>query len=330
MAIGPLEPEILFSHFVQSFASQPLDLFFTLISYFGHPVLWMILASVYWWKGDEKKSMAVAGAVLFASALVGLAKPFAGRLRPSIEEFRVVAADIESNFSLPSGHATVSAGMLGYLWARLSKNLKAIGIAIVALVMLSRVYLGVHFIGDVILGAFLGFVIGKVMHYIEEHYKAIRFDRKKILEEVGLVIFTIAALIISLLFRSIGLASVLLGFFAGAMAFKLANLDTKKVSGQELIVKSGAGFAVFAGIIMAGDLTLLQPEAYFVAGLWLTAIYPAIYEKYVAKWENEMPQQAQASEAAASQLNARRETAIGAKPKKLARKKKSGRQKRKK
>jgi hypothetical protein len=152
--------------------------------------------------------------------------------------------------------------------------------------MISRIYLGAQYLGDVLAGALLGFAIGRLMHLVEDYYKEIRFDKKRLIEEVGLVTFVIAALVISLLFRSIGMASILLGLFAGAITFKLANFDTKKISGSIFIIKSIFGFAILGVILLLGENFSMGPEAYFLAGLWITLLYPLLYEAITKKQEN--------------------------------------------
>jgi len=275
----PLEFEIWFSTFVQGFSGASLDSFFLVLTWLGNPVIWIALAAFLYWKGDEKKSFFLAITILFASALVGILKPVLGRLRPNNEEFRVIVHEIDSIYGLPSGHATTIAGIFGYYLEKFKKNAKIIGLAIVLLVLLSRIYLGAHFLGDVALGGLFGFFIGRLVHALEKGYSKIKFNQKKLLEEIGLGTAIAFALIISLGLRQLELGMVFLGFFAGAFAFKLLNLDSARLSGQKLWAKQLYGFAGLGMIVLAGVVLNLLAEFLFLGGLWITLIYPVIYEK---------------------------------------------------
>ncbi len=107
-------------------------------------------------------------AVLGVSGLVGVgvvlvtAKVVVGRIRPP----SWIAVITEDGFSFPSGHATGSfavavlvSWMLGH-WVfrgRVARAMVwAIALAAAGLVGFSRVYLGVHYVSDVVAGAFLG------------------------------------------------------------------------------------------------------------------------------------------------------------------------------
>ena len=277
----PLPPEIAFSHFVQGFASAPLDGFFLVVTLFGHPIVWFALAAFLYWKGDEKKSFFVASTLLFVSAVVGLLKVFSDRMRPQAPEFRVIATDIESQLSFPSGHAATIAGMFGYFYEKINRSGHYIWLAVVVLVMLSRVYLGAHYIGDVIVGALFGFLIGRLVHYLEGKYSRVSFNRERMLEEAGLAAAVVVALIISVSFRSLALGSGLLGYFAGVFAFKLLNHDSPKLQGRELILKEAIGFGSLGIISTLYLVEPLAPEVLFIAGLWITLVYPMMYNRII-------------------------------------------------
>ena len=90
-----------------------------------------------------------------------VAKPFFNRARPfeSYTESRVYGYKPMTR-SFPSGHA---AGAIAgaYALARLAPEGRAIFWLLAALIAFSRVYLGVHYPGDVLGGAILGLGIGK-------------------------------------------------------------------------------------------------------------------------------------------------------------------------
>ena len=118
------------------------------------------------WVGWRARSWLPA--VLAVSGMVGVgvvlvaAKHVVGRTRPP----SWIAAITEDGFSFPSGHSTgafalavLGAWMLGrWVFASWPARVAgwAIALAAAALIGFSRIYLGVHYISDVLAGAFLG------------------------------------------------------------------------------------------------------------------------------------------------------------------------------
>jgi len=108
--------------------------------------------------------LVMTAAVLVTWGLNSVLKRLFARERPTVEH--LIFAD---NYSFPSGHAMISSmfyGLLFYLLWRYFKQVKgnvtlarvfaAIGIAWVAFMCLSRIYVGVHFPSDILAGASLG------------------------------------------------------------------------------------------------------------------------------------------------------------------------------
>ncbi|MBI4210892.1 MAG: phosphatase PAP2 family protein [Candidatus Diapherotrites archaeon] len=281
--LEPTQPEIAFSHFVQSFASQPLDIFFQIVTMLGHPAVWLAVAAFLYWKGEEKKSFFIAANILFAAAVVGILKSVTGRPRPSPAEFMVIGAESDSNLSFPSGHTTTISAMLGYYWKTISRNIMVMWFAAIALVMLSRVYLGQHYIGDVVVGSMFGIVIGNVTGFLESKYSGIKFNGRRVLEEAGLAIAIIAAVVIAVFLSSLSFAGVLFGYFAGACTYKLLNMDSERPNGKRLAAKEAIGFGGAGAIALGTAMPAIGTISYFALGLWISLIYPALWEKLAPK-----------------------------------------------
>ncbi len=136
-----------------------------------------IVASSWWFKGlifvgvgalgDLKNrsilpSAALVGALAFGmtSGIVAVSKDAVGRLRPAIADPTIEALVVTpSSASFPSGHAATAfaaAVAVGVIYPRLRWPL----VCVAGLVALSRVYLGVHYWLDVVVGCALGTAVG--------------------------------------------------------------------------------------------------------------------------------------------------------------------------
>lgn len=144
---------------------------FAAVTTLGDPVFLVgLVAAAYWLVDDRESAARLVGYTLVAVAVTislkeGLALP-----RPPAAT-RAVVVDSGSR-GFPSGHAigaTVVYGGVVLLFDRLrTRRAVWIAAALVALVSLSRVVIGVHYLGDVVAGVAVGVAVLGLLWFVEE------------------------------------------------------------------------------------------------------------------------------------------------------------------
>lgn len=140
--------------------SPALDWPFTLLSWLGEETSFMLLIPFIWWCVDKRKGAYLAVLCMVSFYINALGKALASQPRPFTYDSRVKQLYDATGGGFPSGHTQSTVTTWGYLMAAFKKRwITWLGIALMVLIPLSRLYLGVHFPTD-LLGAY---VIGAVV-----------------------------------------------------------------------------------------------------------------------------------------------------------------------
>ncbi|MBV6457190.1 MAG: hypothetical protein HONBIEJF_00297 [Fimbriimonadaceae bacterium] len=134
----------------------------------GHVQALVLLGSLIVFRAHRKAIWFAGVSGILAGILRALLVRPMDRQRPSNFEFARPMEDVFGNSSFPSGHATGSFAIATALCLALRGTRHAwVGYAAIfwaSLVAFSRVYVGVHFITDVIAGACLGALSAGLVH----------------------------------------------------------------------------------------------------------------------------------------------------------------------
>jgi len=137
--------------------------FFTLFTMLGKwyvvGVLAILVIFVLWKIQKQVYILPLLATLIGSEIFIEIAKTLFHRARP------ISAAIIENGFSFPSGHATIAVAFYGFLVYIIFREAKKqwqktialiIGLVIILAIGFSRIYLGVHYFSDVVVGYLLG------------------------------------------------------------------------------------------------------------------------------------------------------------------------------
>ena len=146
------------------------------VSRFGdwpeHVLIGLSFMAIAQWRGNKKWTRIIVAA-LIALSIAGLTgrilKISTGRARPSVKSEQAwngLRVSGSKYHSFPSGHVDASVGFFGVLFlARRRVGLPCLAIPI--LIAFSRLYLGAHWLSDVVCAAILGIVSAVIVwHFI--------------------------------------------------------------------------------------------------------------------------------------------------------------------
>jgi membrane-associated phospholipid phosphatase len=176
-------------------AMPGLEPFFLLVTYFGSDIAFITLLSLYYSLsgGAGGRALGIAFGLSFVTNT--FLKEFLNLPRPYFLDSSVASAAAQATGTgpgLPSGHAQMSAtfwfaraARFGYAW------LWIVAVLVVLLVSFSRLYLGVHFPQDVMVGLVLGLYFAAIADGLE------RIDIPRVVAFVMFGVLLIACFFVS-------------------------------------------------------------------------------------------------------------------------------------
>lgn len=188
-----VEFELKIMEWFNHLGNKFLDIFFYLISELGGPIIIIALVGIVYWCFNKEKGEKLAYAIITSVCLNGVLKSFINRKRPFEynENLRRLKdsplSDGATGTSFPSGHSQ-NAGSIYTSITLMNKKkwVKSVCIILIVLIPFSRLYLGVHFPSDVVVGLILGILVAICSFFLLNKFEKYRM----IIYLVTIFIFT--------------------------------------------------------------------------------------------------------------------------------------------
>lgn len=193
-----LQTEILVNLFFQGIGAWLAPLM-ALISQLGTAYVYLVIFCVIYWCFDTVLGLRIGLVLMLSESLNGMLKVLFHSPRPYWIDGRVRAYAGESTFGLPSGHSQNAVSVYGLIASTLRRKwVWVAALALILLIGISRMYLGVHFLRDVLGGWLLGFMLLYLFRMLDEPVSK-SFKQQKIWMRLA------AALLSSLLIVAAGM-----------------------------------------------------------------------------------------------------------------------------
>lgn len=239
-------------------------------------------ALAFWLKG-RKLAWSLAGAVIFVTAINAVIWSLFYVPRPQHPQVKVYKQLDVSSF--PSGHTGTATILWGSLTA-LGYMPVFITVGIVALVMLSRIYLGVHYLMDLLGGLAIGlillFIYQRLLPVLVRWFSGRTFRFFLVLSLVLPIVTFPAADAFPDGWKVFGAA---VGTAIGMpLEYWYVRYHPAQVSLRKQVVKVAIGLGVMGGIVFVARLISSNelprdPIAYSMAVVWILLLAPALFAR---------------------------------------------------
>jgi membrane-associated phospholipid phosphatase len=167
------------------------------ISFFGTENFFLILLPLVYWCIEASLGLKVGVILLLSTTLNDSLKLVFHGPRPYWISPDVIGYASETSFGVPSGHAQNAVGIWGMLAVGLRKGWGwLIAVLVILMIGISRLYLGVHFPHDVILGWLIGAVL---LWLVLRFWKQVAAWIKKLNLGRQILVFFLVSLVLILL-----------------------------------------------------------------------------------------------------------------------------------
>jgi len=272
--------------FIQGFRSEVLDGFFIAVSFILDAPMLMLLFAIIYWCVDKKYSVVFVISFFIGSILNGLVKIIVQAPRPGDPQIAILYGDsTKETYSFPSGHSQYASSLAAGISLRTYKSnmkqkwvLYSGSVFIALLGGFARLYLGVHYLEDVIAGLVMGVVIILILIWAIS----------KINNELWFIIFLIPLYIIMIfqhdhsLYGFVGiLTAIIAGFIIEKRYINMQYAKSRKISIMRVI----CGFPPALGLysiryfLLANVHIAIDYFIMFAIGAYLVLLMPLVFAK---------------------------------------------------
>ncbi len=183
-----------FLYFMESLRLPVLDEMMLLITKLGEETAFLVAALILFWCVDKNKGYFVMAVGFFGTIITQVMKLICMVPRPWVQDpnFTVVgdAKEAAGGYSFPSGHSQSAVGTFGGMaYGTKNKPLFWICIVICILVPLSRTYLGVHFLSDILVGTAVSLALIWAFGFMNQGKHILKVLLALAVASVGFVLF---------------------------------------------------------------------------------------------------------------------------------------------
>lgn len=266
--------------------------FFLFISQFGSELIFIGVLLLIYWSVNKREAILATYVLLIAVLSNYWLKVIIAKERPPVSNW-YPGADAP-NYSTPSGHAQYSATLYGWFTAKLRTWWMAIiAVVLTGLIGVSRVYLGVHYLGDILLGWAIGIITIILLVYfdrpIRDFLGRYNFEQQNLaLFVIGLVMILIAAVLPEPPNENFGaLGGLTIGLAIGMiLEHRFVDFSVEPYEGQRLrlVLRVIIGLAFVLGIMLGlepflpSDQMWLRMIRYMLVALSGIFVWPAIFK----------------------------------------------------
>ncbi len=273
------------------------ELFFRFVSHLGSIYFYVVLIAIGFWVVDKRVSMLAAIVLVVSMVSNYWLKIFFKNPRPPSTNW--LPGTHASNYSLPSGHAQNSSTFWGWLAVKIKAWwMGVLSAVLIVLIGLSRIYIGVHWLGDVLFGWIVGLLLLMVLWRLEEPTQSVLSKYNPNIMYLGLVVFGIVAMILTELLSPVTIEGLKdnFGAYGGlitglgiglALENKYVNFETTPKHGKKwqaalrVIIGLSLVFVIMFGLspILPTDVYWLRAIRYAIVVIFVVFIWPLLFKK---------------------------------------------------
>lgn len=246
--------------------------FFRYITELGGTLTYFAIFFVIYWGVDKKMAKSLLFVYVSSNIVNFYAKAIIANPRPDESEWILIGA---SHLSTPSGHAMSSTVFWGFSALKIKRiSMWIASILIIILVGLSRIYLGVHWLGDVLAGWLFGIILIQIVVILEEHIGSFVSKYNIIHIYLGLTILGFILTILTEIFYTSTYnfgtpGGQMMGLGIGfALEHKYVNFEEKSKLGEKWKVV----LRVLIGIVIIAVLFVIFEVIISISDFWFKAV----------------------------------------------------------